>query len=147
MLTAKSFEGWTTTFLATTVATSVTGFLFPFHGLTPGYVIGALSLIVLALAIAARHRFQLAGGWRLTYAVTALTALYFNVFVLIAQLFKKVPALKELAPTQAEPPFLVTQLAVLILFVLLGYRATVKFRHQAVSTDNEKSRSASAGVP
>ncbi len=120
LLTAKQFERWTTAFLITTAATSVTGFLFPFRGFKPSYVFGVLSLIALALAIAARYRFQLRGGWRRTYVVTALIALYLNVFVLIVQMFQKVPALKALAPTQSELPFQVTQLALLIAFAVLG---------------------------
>jgi len=100
-------------FLWTTVATSVTGFFFPFHGLTPGIVVGILSLIVLALAIRARNR------WRRTYVITAMIALYLNVFVLIVQLFEKVPALTALAPTQSEPPFQIVQGIVLVTFVIL----------------------------
>ena len=119
-LLASKQSRWTALFLSTTVATSVTGFLFPFHGFLPSYAVGILSLIVLALAILALYRFHLAGSWRTTYVVTAVIALYFNVFVLIAQLFQKVPALRTLAPTQSEPPFQLTQLVVLVLFVVLG---------------------------
>lgn len=82
----------------------------------------------MAIAILARYRFRLAGGWRRTYAITAVIGLYLNFFVLIAQLFHKVPALKAMAPAQSEPPFQVTQLAALVLFVVLGIRAPMKFR-------------------
>ena len=128
LLAAKRLDGWTAIFLASTVLTSVTGFLFPFHGVTPGIVVGIVSLIVLAIAIPARYVFHLAGGWRRTYVITAMLALYLNVFVLIAQLFMKVPALKALAPTQSEPPFKVSQLVVLIVFVALTIAAAKKFR-------------------
>jgi len=128
ILASKRVEGWTTTFLITTAATSVTGFLFPFEGFKPSYVLGILSLIVLAIAIAARRRVQLVSGWRRTYAAMAVVALYFNVFVLIVQMFPKVPALKALAPTQSEPPFQVTQLAALIVFAVLGFRAAMKYQ-------------------
>src|SRR5713226_279196 len=101
LLTGKRLDGWTAVFLATTVATSVTGFLFPFHRFTPAHGLGILSMIVLAIAILARYRFRLAGGWRRTYVVSAAIALYFNVFVLIVQMFQKVPVLKALAPTQS----------------------------------------------
>jgi hypothetical protein len=114
------------------VLTSATGFLFPFHGFKPSYVVGVLSLIVLALAIYARNSKRLAGGWRATYVVTAVIALYFNFFVLVVQSFEKVPALHALAPTQTEPPFKIAQLTVLVLFVVLGILATVKF-HPAVT--------------
>jgi hypothetical protein len=111
-------------FLWTTVATSVTGFFFPFHGLTPGIVVGILSLIVLALAIRARNR------WTKTYVISAMIALYLNVFVLAVQLFRKVPALTALAPTQSEPPFQIAQGAVLLIFIILTIRAGMKFHPQ-----------------
>ena len=128
MLTARRLDGWTALFLWTTVATSVTGYLFPFHKLLPSHIVGLISLLVLALAIYAFYQRHLVGGWRRTYAITAIIALYLNVFVLVAQLFGKVPALKALAPTQSEPPFKIAQLVVLVLFVILGVLATKRFR-------------------
>jgi hypothetical protein len=128
LLTGKSLRGWTALFLATTVATSVTGFFFPFHGFTPAYAVGAISLVVLAVALLARYTFHMSGAWRWIYVVSSMLALYFNVFVLVAQAFQKVPALKALAPTQSEPPFLVTQLIVLALFFMLTIVATIRFR-------------------
>ena len=128
MLAAQRFDRWTALFLLSTLATSVTGFLFPFHGVTPGIVVGIISVVVLAIAIFARYPQHLRGSWRWIYVVSAVVALYLNVFVLIAQLFQKVPQLKALAPSQSEPPFAVTQLGVLVLFVLLGIVATIKFR-------------------
>jgi len=128
LLTAKRFDRWTALFLATTVATSVTGFFFPFHGVTPAIGVGIISLVLLAIAIFARYGRKLAGAWRWIYVVTAMTALYLNVFVLIVQLFQKLPALKALAPTQSEPPFLVAQLVALVLFVVLTIFAVIKFR-------------------
>jgi len=134
LLAAKRLDGWTALFLASTVATSVTGFFFPFHGITPAGVFGILSLIVLPIAIFARYGRNLAGGWRRTYVTTAMIALYLNVFVLIAQLFDKVSALKVPAPTKSEPPFKVTQLVVLMLFVVLTIAAAKKFREETVRT-------------
>ena len=128
LLTAKPLDGWTKIFLTTTVATSVTGFLLPFHGFTPAIGVGLVSLTILVVAILARYRFRLAGAWRRTYVITSVIALYLNVFVLIVQLFMKVPPLNAIAPTQSEPPFQITQVAVLILFVVLGVRAAMKFR-------------------
>ena len=136
MLTAKRLDGWTAFFLATTVLTSVTGFLFPFHGITPAIVVGIISLVVLAVAIFARHARNLFGVWRKTYVVTALLALYFNVFVLIVQAFRKIPALKEIAPTQNEPPFKLTQFVVLVAFLVLGILATSRFRAEALSVSD-----------
>ena len=128
LLAGKRLDGWTKWFLITTVLTSVTGFFFPFHGFTPAIALGIISLIVLAVAIFARYPRQLAGHWRWIYVVTAVIALYFNVFVLVVQTFEKIPALHALAPTQTEPPFKLTQLVVLAIFVLLGIIAAIRFR-------------------
>ena len=133
LLTGKRLDHWTSFFLLTTVATSVTGFFFPFHGFTPAIGVGIISLIVLAVAIVARYPRHLAGSWRVLYVIGATLALYLNVFVLIVQLFQNVPALKALAPTQSEPPFLVAQLAALILFVVLGILAAIRFHPAPVS--------------
>jgi hypothetical protein len=128
MIGAKRLPFWTALFLITTVLTSLTGFLFPNMTVTPGIIIGILSMIVLLLAVVALYARGLAGAWRGTYVITACIALYFNVFVLFAQLFAKVPALKAIAPTQASPVFGLTQLivmAVSIVFTVLAFR---KFR-------------------
>ena len=132
LLNSKRLDGWTGVFLATTVATSVTGFFFPFHGVTPAIVVGIMSLVVLALAIYARYPRHLAGGWRKTYVITAMVALYFNVFVLMVQSFLKIPALHALAPTQSEPPFKLTQGVVFLLFVVLTIMAVIRFRDEPV---------------
>jgi hypothetical protein len=128
LLIAKPFDGWTALFLVTTVLTSMTGFLFPFHHFLPSHVIGILSLIALAIAIFARYPRHLEGGWRKGYVISSMIALYFNVFILIVQLYEKVPALKALAPTQSEAPFKVTQLTNLVLFIVLTILATIRFR-------------------
>jgi hypothetical protein len=128
LFAAKRLDGWTALFLVTTALTSVTGFFFPFHHFLPSHALGIISLIALAVAIPARYSFHLAGAWRRIYVVSAMIALYLNVFVLIAQAFMKVPALKAMAPTQSEPPFLVAQLVCLVLFVVLAIFAAIKFR-------------------
>jgi hypothetical protein len=128
LLVGKRLDGWTKLFLITTVATSVTGFFFPFHSFTPAIGVGIISLLVLAIAIFARYGHQLAGSWRWIYVVTATIALYLNVFVGIVQAFQKVPALKAIAPMQTEPPFAITQLAVLALLILIGIVAAIRFR-------------------
>jgi hypothetical protein len=134
LLSAKHLDGWTKWFLITTVLTSVTGFFFPFQGFTPAIGVGIISLLVLAVAIYARYPRQLARHWRWIYVVTAVIALYFNVFVAVVQAFEKVPALKAIAPTQTEPPFKVTQLVVLALFVVLGIVAAIRFRPAPIRT-------------
>jgi hypothetical protein len=132
MLSGRRLDGWTALFLASTVATSVTGFGFPFDHLLPSHKVGILSLVVLAVAILARYAFHLRGAWRRIYAISAVTALYFNVFVLVVQAFLKVPALKALAPKQTEPPFLLTQLVVLVLFIVIGIMAAKRFHDELV---------------
>jgi hypothetical protein len=127
MLGSKPLHAVTALFFIATVLTSLTGFLFPYHGVTPGIVIGILSLVALLLAILARYAFHYAGGWRETYVVTSVIALWFNVFVLIVQSFEKVPFLHDLAPTQTESPFKISQIAVLAVFIVLGVRAVRKF--------------------
>ncbi|MEY2495338.1 MAG: hypothetical protein QOJ45_1830 [Verrucomicrobiota bacterium] len=134
LLAGKRFDGWTKWFLITTVATSVTGFFFPFHGFTPAYAVGGISLVVLAIAIVARYRLEMAGPWRWIYIVTAMIAFYFNVFVGVVMAFRRVPALHAIAPTQTEPAFAITQLAVLALFVVLAIVATIRFRPQPLRT-------------
>jgi hypothetical protein len=129
LLTAKPLDGWTLVFLVTTVATSVTGFIFfPFEQFLPSHALGIISLVVLALAIVARYARHLAGPWRKTFVISAVVALYLNFFVLIVQSFMKLPALKDMAPTQSEPPFVIAQGVALLLFVVLGIFATIKFR-------------------
>ena len=130
LLTGKRLDGWTALFLATTVATSVTGFGFPFDHLLPSHKVGIISLVVLAVAILARYAFHLIGAWRRIYVISAVAALYLNVFVAVVQAFLKVPALHALAPKQTEPPFLVTQLVVLVLFVVIAIMAAKRFHDE-----------------
>src|SRR5712692_6105271 len=132
LISGKQSKSWTTTFLVTTAATSLTGFLFPFHKFLPSHAIGIVSLLVLAVTIPALYVFHLAGPWHRTYVIGAVIALYLNVFVLIAQFFMKIPALKALAPTQSEPPFLGTQVVVMLIFIVLGVLAAKRFPPEAV---------------
>lgn len=128
LIARKQLDRWTALFLATTLLTSVTGFAFPFHGLTPAHVLGVISLLALALAIPALYVFRLAGKWRRTYIVSSSIAIYLNSFVGVVQAFQKVPALKAMAPTQSEAPFVVAQLSVLVICSGLGALAAIKFR-------------------
>jgi len=128
LLSDKRFDGWTKWFLITAVATTVTGFFFPFHGFTPAIGLGLISLPILALTIYARYPKNLAGAWRLIYVLGAVISLYFNVFVGVVQSFEKIPTLHAIAPTQTEQPFKFTQLTVLSLFVILAIVAVIRFR-------------------
>ena len=118
----------TALFLLTTGLTSVTGFLFPIHGFTPALGVGTVACLVLLVALFALYKERLAGGWRWIYVITAVVSLYLNVFVLVVQSFVKVSALSALAPTQTEPPFAITQAAVLAIFILITLIAVSKFR-------------------
>jgi hypothetical protein len=128
MLASKRLPGWTELFLASTVLTSATGFLFPIHGFTPGLLFGIISIVVLAIAIPARYMKRLSGPWRWIYVITAMIALYLNCFVLVVQLFQKVSALNVLDPTQTGSPFKIAQAANLGLFLLLTIFAVRKFQ-------------------
>ena len=128
MFGGKRLDGITALFLATTVLTSLTGFGFPFEHVTPGIILGVLSLIVLAIAIPARYSLRMNGKWRSIYVITAVIALYFNCFVLIAQSFLKIPALHALAPKGNEPPFAIAQGILLVLFIVAGTLAVKRFR-------------------
>ena len=127
LLRSQPLSGWTALFLATTVLTSVTGFLFPFERLLPSHIVGIISLVVLAAALVALYVRRLAGSWRWIYVAGAVSALYLNAFVGVVQAFQKLPVLNTLAPTQSEPPFVIAQVVVLVLFVVLGIAAVRTF--------------------
>jgi hypothetical protein len=128
LLTSTWREGWTAVFLAATVATSATGFGFPFTKLLPSHIVGIISLVVLAVALFALYGRHLSGVWRPVYVIAAMIALYLNVFVLIVQSFLKIAPLKALAPTQSELPFVAAQGAALVFFVIATIIAVMKFR-------------------
>lgn len=128
MLRSRFPAALTGVFLATTVATSATGFLFHSKSIGPPHVVGAISLVVLAVALFAIYVRKLAGPWRRVYVGAAVLALYLNAFVGVVQAFAKLAPLKSLAPTQTEPPFLVAQVAVLLLFVVLGVLSATRPR-------------------
>jgi hypothetical protein len=125
-LLGRRHEHWMSFFLATTVMTSVTGFMFPADHVSPGHVFGVLSLISLSIAVATRNSERHMGAWSRTHIASVLFAFYLNAFVLVVQLFQKVPALTALAPTQSELPFAVAQLLLLSAFIAAGY---LSFRH------------------
>jgi hypothetical protein len=127
LCTAKLMPRWTALFLASTLATSLTGFFFPFHGFTPALGVGLISTAVLLATIAARYRGHLAGRWRWIFALGAVVSLYFNSFVLVVQSFLKIPALHSLAPTGSEPAFVLAQGVVLLFYLLTGVLAVKRF--------------------
>jgi hypothetical protein len=131
LISRKRLDVWNALFLATTVATSVSGYAFPSDHLRPSHIVGLISLVVLTIAIAARYVFHLLTPWGRIYAVCASIALYLNVFVAIVQAFEKTPSLRVWAPTQSEPPFLLAQLSVLVIFATLGTLAARGSRARA----------------
>ena len=134
LIAGVRIDGWTGIFLVTTALTSITGFFFPFTQLLPSHKVGIISLIILPFVIAARYWKHLAGAWRGIYVVGTMLVLYLNFFVLMVQLFRRIPALIEAAPKQTEPPFVLTQLLMLALFAWLGFAAFRRFRPQVVVT-------------
>ena len=122
--------GLTAIFLLFTILTSVTGFMFPFNGVTPGILIGILSCVLLAVACLALYSMKLAGPWRWIYLLTALISLYLNVFVLVIQSFLKIPPLHEIAPGNppAGPAFFVVQGIVLVFFAIMIIQVWRRFR-------------------
>jgi hypothetical protein len=128
LLNGNPLAGLTALFLLTTILTGVTGFLLPPFDFDPARTVGVILFVLLAAAVAARYLFRLAGAWRWVYVVSAVMALYLNVFVGVVQAFHKLPFLQSLAPTQTEPPFQITQIVVLAVFIVLGVVAVVRFR-------------------
>src|SRR5881296_1330878 len=124
----KRLDRWAVVFLITTIATSATGFGFPFVTFLPSHAVGIVSLVILPVVIVAHYVKHFAGPWRRIYAAGVVLATYLNTFVLVVQLFRRLPALIVSAPTQSEPPFAITQLLVLALFVWLGVAADRAFR-------------------
>ena len=123
----RNLSGLTGLFLATTVLTSVTGFMFHSTNFGPPQIVGVISLIALAFALAGRYVFHTAGAWRWIYVITAVLSLYLNVFVGVVQAFDKIPSLHVLAPTGTEQPFKLSQLVVLVIFLGLGFVAVRRF--------------------
>jgi hypothetical protein len=133
MLGSNRMPGLTAIFLLFTILTSATGFLIPpllSDKLLPSHIIGALSLVLLAVACFALYGQKLSGRWRLIYVLTALISLYLNVFVLVIQSFLKIPALHALAPSvpPSEPPFAIVQGIVLVFFVIVIIGAVRRYR-------------------
>jgi hypothetical protein len=124
-------SGWTALFLLTTIATRVTGFLFPFDTFLPSHWVGVVGSIALAIAVVALYAGRLAGLWRITFVIAGMLALYLNVFVLVVQAFRKVPFLHALAPTESELPFASTQGVVFLAFVWLTVAAVRAFHPRA----------------
>jgi hypothetical protein len=127
----RTVAGWTALFLLAALATDVTAFGFPFTAFLPSQYVTVLSLVALCLAIIGRYSMHYAGAWRVIYAISIVLAVYLDAFVAVVQAFQKIPALHDLAPTQSEPPFAITQGVVLVLFIVLGILAVRRFHPAA----------------
>jgi hypothetical protein len=137
MLRSRDLMFWTALFLATTVLTSVTGFMFPFERVLPSHIFGGISIVVLVVALFALYSRRLAGAWRWIYVSCALLSLYLNMFVGVVQSFQKVAFLQPLAPTQSELPFVIAQLGLIAAFLVLGYFAVLKFYPLAIAATRD----------
>lgn len=146
LMAGRHFSGWSATFLVTTFLTNLTGFGFPFVKLLPSHILGILSLILIPVVMYALYAKHIEGGWRRTYVVGSVVALYFNAFVLVAQLFHRIPALIVLAPKQKEPPFQIAQLLLLVCFIVLGREAWRGFKVEAGAARAGAGRSPAATV-
>lgn len=132
-LTANRHERSTLVYMVTTALTSLTGFLFPFHTVTPAIIVGTLCLVIFIPTALARYRFHLAGIWRSVFVIGALVLLFFNCLVLIVQSFQKVPVLNALAPVGNEPPILAAQAVLLVVIVLVGFLSLRRFHPTLLS--------------
>jgi cell division protein FtsW (lipid II flippase) len=128
-----AFRHWTNLFLITAVVTSVTGFFFPFNGVTPAQIVGVLALLILAVVLLAFYRFHVVRAWRWIYALGMVASLYLLVFVGVVQAFQKIGFIHGLAPTQSEPPFLIAQGATLLFFIVLGIVTAIRYRPEVAS--------------
>ena len=128
LLRSRRLDGLTDIFLIFTVLTDVTGFMFPFHSLTPAFNLGIISSVVLIPTLIARYAFGMTGWWRGIYVIGAALSLYFNCFVLVVQAFQKVPVLHALTPKGNEPPFAIAQGLILLFFMVVGFLAYRRFR-------------------
>ena len=145
LLRSKRLPAVTILFLASTALTSAGGFLLPSSGLTPARILGIISLVALVPTLYGLYGAHLAGPWRGVYAAGAVLVQYFNCFVLIVQLFRRVPALAAAAPTQSEPPFAITQGIVLLGFLALGIMAVKRFHPERTTQVAGPERLARAG--
>jgi hypothetical protein len=124
---------WSTSFLVLAIGTSVTGYFFPFVGITPAQITGVIALAFLAIALVARFKYQLSGKARWVYAGSIVASEYFLVFVAVVQAFAKVGALAALAPTQSEPPFAIAQGITLVIFLIVGVKAAKAFKPKNIA--------------
>ncbi|XZE45585.1 hypothetical protein SH467x_000830 [Pirellulaceae bacterium SH467] len=105
-----------------TALTTLSGFAFPIVRFTPGIAFGLLTILLLILAGVAVRKADSHSRWHFAYLMSALATLYLNCVVFIVQSFQKISALRSLAPTQTEPPFLIAQVILLLGITIVSWR-------------------------
>jgi len=137
LCSGKRQPAWDAVLILSTALISLTGFPLASPPGTPtpdpARILGVIELVVVAVAALALYVNRLAHAWRGIYVVSIVLAVYFNVFVAVAQAFLKIGSLHALAPTGKEPPFLIAQLLTLALFVAIGVTAFRRFPSRTVS--------------
>lgn len=113
-------------FLVFTILTSVTGFLFPWKGVTPAVTFGIISMVLFAIALYALYGAKLGGGWRRVYLGAALIAQWLNMVVLVVQSFQKIPALHALAPAGSGPAVLGAQGLMFAIVAFFAWKAVFR---------------------
>lgn len=113
---------WTTLFLATAAATSLTGFLFPTRHVEPAHLVGVISLLAWLAALIALRVLRLRGAARAVYALSCVFLVYLDAFVAVVQAFQKIPPLQRLSSPGGAPAMAFAQLALAGGFVWLALR-------------------------
>ncbi|MBB3610933.1 hypothetical protein [Rhizobium sp. BK602] len=128
LITVRRHARSTLVYMVTILLTSLTGFLFPFNGVTPGIVFGIVTVLVFIPTAIARYGLRMAGVWRLVFIAGSLFMLYLNCVVLVVQSFQKIPALNAIAPLGNEPSLLAVQVVLLVAFLIVGLLSLRRFR-------------------
>jgi hypothetical protein len=121
MFYRRPMRYWNAGFLSATAAACATGFIFlPTDGVTSAQLVAFFVVSLLAVAVYARYVRRLDGSWNQVYAFTAVGALFLNVLITTAQSFLHLRALRELAPTQQSPLYVVMKFSLLLLFIFIA---------------------------
>jgi hypothetical protein len=136
MLVRQRHDSLTALFLITTAATSISGFLFPWAGFTPALDIGIVSMIVLLFPLLGLYVFAMRGWWYPLGVGGAVAAFYLNAVMATVQAFEKIPALRALAPTPTEAPFLIAQAVLLLTFIGIGAAAIRRCNGDCMISDD-----------
>jgi len=134
LLGGKRLDGWTALFLVTTVLTSVTGFLFPFHKFLPSHGVGIVSLVgasdcdLCSLRPATRQ--GLAPWLRSQRGDCAVP----ECVRIDRAAFHEGAGAESNGADGVRTALFGAQIVCMALFVVLGIGAAIKFRSEAVRT-------------